>query len=39
GVVLGIGSPESAVDTAQAFIRAIGAHRHWDRPSAASVPA
>ena len=39
GVVLGIGSPESALDTAQAFIRAIGAHRHWDRPSAGSVPA
>ena len=39
GVVLGVGSAEAAPDTAQAFIQAILAHRHWDRPGATSVPA
>ncbi|APW36559.1 catalase HPII [Rhodoferax koreense] len=39
GVVLGAGSADSAPETAQAFIQAIAAHRHWDRPGAAAVPA
>ncbi|MDB5847516.1 MAG: katE, partial [Rhodoferax sp.] len=39
GVVLGEGSAEAAPETAQAFIQAIMAHRHWDRPGAAAVPA
>ena len=39
GVVLADGTVETAEATAAAFITAIAAHRHWDRPAAESVPA
>jgi len=39
GVVLGESGAEAGVATAQAFIAAMLAHRHWDRPDIDAVPA
>ncbi len=39
GVVLAASDAEAADATAQAFIAAIGAHRHWERPAAEALPA